>query len=119
MTALDDGADAATGLLEPLVDTIEKLPQVDRERWWSGFMIACNSMVERSIGAEMASMIANASAGLIEEKDFSASSRRCPMYWRVHENRCVRQRGHAGECFYLAPTSAISVNVDFVLPDDE
>jgi hypothetical protein len=40
----------------------------------------------------------------------------CLSYWRHHENRCVRPRGHTGECYYITPGRAIMENIDFKPP---
>jgi hypothetical protein len=66
--ALDDGALAATEAIEPLTPDIESLPQVDRERWWSGFMVAANAMAAHSVGPDMALMISRACCELSAEE---------------------------------------------------
>lgn len=66
--ALDDGAAAAAYVLEPLLETVENFPQLERERWWSGFVIAAQAMVAESIGAERALMIAQACCELAAEE---------------------------------------------------
>lgn len=46
--------------------------------------------------------------------------RLCLHYWGDYRKRCQRPEGHAGEHWYLAPASAISVEVDFgTMPPEE
>lgn len=66
--AIDDGADAALTAIQPFVEHVDTLSDQDRERWWSGFMIAVNGMIRHSVGADMALLIASACAQLSAEE---------------------------------------------------
>lgn len=53
------------------------------------------------------------------EESLGVQSHRCPMYWSSHESRCVLDRRHKGDCYYLAPARAISLDVNFTMPPKE
>lgn len=46
---------------------VNSLPDLERERWWSGFIISAISACGLSVGSEMASMIAGAAIELENE----------------------------------------------------
>jgi hypothetical protein len=56
--------------------------------------------------------------GYTNEESFGPESSRCSHYWNEHKNRCIRKRDHKGDHFYCAPDKAISVDIDFKLPED-
>ena len=66
--ALDEGAIAAAEVVAPYIEKLERMSIENRERWWSGFMIAANAMVSESAGMDVALQIARACCELTAEE---------------------------------------------------
>lgn len=65
---LDEGAIAAAETIAPYLEKLERMSIEDRQRWWSGFMIAANAMCGENAGTDVALLISRACCELTAEE---------------------------------------------------